>query len=143
MTFVFSLSKLCMPRNLQMWNVLIHIYIDWLKYFTYFSHQNLTILIKNGFNVKIILSNELVQCKLSTTCFVFYFSYGNCLANMHKLYETILTKWQRISDLFSVLCLLAFVLLCFSPSCVLCTQYCQCLWIVHSWFLLISTWDTM
>jgi hypothetical protein len=143
MTFVFSLSKLCMPRNLQMWNVLIHIYIDWLKYFTYFSQQNLTILIKNGFNVKIILSNKLVQWKISTTCFVLYFSYGNCLANMHKLYETILTKWQRTSDLFSVLCFLAFVLLCFSSSCVLCTQYCQCLWIVHSWFLLISTWDTM
>ena len=37
------------------------------------------------------------------------------------------------SFLFSVLCCDFFLLFSFSFSCVLCAQWCQCLWIVHSW----------
>jgi hypothetical protein len=29
---------------------------------------------------------------------------------------------------------LLLLLLCLSSSCVLCTHYCQCLWVVHAWF---------
>jgi hypothetical protein len=48
------------------------------------------------------------------------------------------TKYNAIGDyhIFSFLCCMCFILcwFCLSSSCVLCTQYCQFLWIVYSWF---------
>ena len=41
-----------------------------------------------------------------------------------------------VAHRFSFLCCMCFILcwFCLSSSCFLCTQYCQFLWIVYSWF---------
>ena len=129
--------------NIKMF--IIDVWSGWFD-FPLFSSKSVGKVVKNGCWKTSLFSGKWIglehSCRLYFTYIMLYWFIGDLKPSYHQRFVS--KRWElptlpehlRLTPVFGKVCvvyLLVFCAVVLSSSCVLCTQYCHCVWIIHSW----------